>query len=81
MKKVAVAALLLLSGCAAPYFPVAGTPTLGDVREAKRACAYAMMNETKIADAFGLVGGLAAAPERQQIFDRCMRARGYAQLQ
>jgi hypothetical protein len=54
-------------------------PPTPDVKTAKRACAYAMMAQTQDVP-LGLIGGLAAMPERQAIFDECMRVHGYSQV-
>jgi hypothetical protein len=80
MGKIILIASVLLSGCAAPYVQTSAFPPTPDVKVAKRACIHSMMAQT--ADIpLGLVGGLAAIPERDAIFDECMRAHGYAQLQ
>lgn len=81
MNKAILLALPFLAGCAAPYLPTSAYPPTPDVHAAKRSCAYVMMAETQGADYGGLIGGLMVAPERDAIFDDCMRSHGYAHAQ
>jgi hypothetical protein len=80
MGKIILIAAVLLSGCAAPYVQTSAFPPTPDVKAAKRTCIYSMMGQTA-GIPLGFVSGFAAIPERDAIFDECMRAHGYAQLQ
>jgi hypothetical protein len=71
--------IVSLGGCAAPYLPISAYPPTPDVHVANRACVHEMLAETEGANYFGLAGGLAAMPERDAIYDSCMRSHGYAQ--